>query len=136
LGVVTDAAKVAAPHTPIPGKGYGEFMHSEKQEMVKFYFVITLVSTFIITSLMLLGFYMYFGFSSGFWVKILQDHFSTLVVIPFGAGFSLVVVILLGATQGPIEFEAIGLKFRGASGPIVLWCLVFLSLMASVRILW
>ena len=117
-------------------KEKSDFMHSEKQEKIKFYSVISLVSLFIISCWTLIGLYIYFGFSSGLWVKMLQDHFPILVVLPFGAGFSLVVVILLGATQGPIEFEAIGFKFRGASGPIVLWCLVFLSIMASVRILW
>jgi len=111
-------------------------MDDNRQEKVKFYFMITLVGAFIFVSLTLLGFYMYYGFTSGVWLKLLEEHFSVLVVIPFGAGCALIVVILLRATQGPIEFEGLGFKFRGASGPIVLWCIAFLALMAAVRILW
>jgi hypothetical protein len=45
-------------------------------------------------------------------------------------------VSLLKVTSGPIEFEAIGFKFRGASGPIVLWVFCFLSIAVAFHLLW
>ena len=50
------------------------------------------------------------------------------------AAFSI--VTLLKVTYGPIEFEALGFKFRGAAVPIILWIFCFLTGVAAVRLLW
>jgi hypothetical protein len=45
-------------------------------------------------------------------------------------------VSALEVRSGPIEFEALGLKFKGAAAPIVFWVFVFLAITVSVRLLW
>lgn len=45
-------------------------------------------------------------------------------------------VSLLKVTNGPVEFEAVGFKFRGASGPIVLWVFCFLAIGTMFHLLW
>jgi hypothetical protein len=50
-------------------------------------------------------------------------------------------VFFLGAsvlreTTGKLEFEALGFKFRGASGPVVLWVLCYFAITLSIKLLW
>ena len=68
--------------------------------------------------------------------KIMLAHFPAIVGLPFAALLALVIVLFLESRSGNLEFEAIGLKFRGASGPIVLWVLAFLAIVLAVRSLW
>ena len=61
----------------------------------------------------------------------------------FGAPFhtflafcaALFVVLLLRFSTGPIEFEGLGFKFRGASGPLVLWIFCFLAIVFGLYLL-
>jgi hypothetical protein len=48
---------------------------------------------------------------------------------------SFSIVSLFKVTNGPIEFEALGFKFHGASGPVVLWLLCFLAVVVSFHLL-
>ena len=48
----------------------------------------------------------------------------------------LCIVLTLKATAGPIEFEAFGFKFRGASGPMIFWLITFFGFIAAVKVLW
>jgi hypothetical protein len=66
----------------------------------------------------------------------LRDHFSVTVGLPFAAVVSLLVILVLRETTGKLEFEAIGFKFRGASGPVVLWVLCYLAITLSIKLLW
>ena len=45
-------------------------------------------------------------------------------------------VALLEIARGPIEFEALGFKFKGASGPAILWVFCFLAMIFGVWLLW
>ena len=38
--------------------------------------------------------------------------------------------------SGAIEFEVLTVKFRGASGPVVLWTFAFLAIVAGIKVLW
>jgi hypothetical protein len=69
-------------------------------------------------------------------MTILQGHFAGLVAVPLAAMGSLCVVVILRSTDGPIEFEGLGFKFRGASGPVVLWALCFMVMVSGIRLLW
>jgi len=111
-------------------------VNKEAVETAKHRLVIAIVSIFVTGAVVLFGLYTYYGFSSGIWQKQLDEHFSVLVVLPFGALFAFVVVMVFRATSGAIEFEVVGLRFKGASGPIILWCMAFMSIVAAVRILW
>lgn len=90
---------------------------------------------------------MFFGFliyhslwpttSSGSWfVSILEKQFGATVALPLSGIASVCVILLLKATTGPIEFEGLGFKFRGASGPIVLWVMCFLAMVLGIHLLW
>ena len=68
---------------------------------------------------------------------IVREHFRALYGIPACAIVALVLVFILRVAEGPIEFEApFGFKFRGASGPIVLWVLVFLACVVAALAMW
>jgi len=69
--------------------------------------------------------------------NIVKDHAAAAFGIPLMWNCALLVVVILRSTAGPIEFETpFGFKFRGASGPVVLWVLCYLALTTSARILW
>jgi hypothetical protein len=68
--------------------------------------------------------------------QIALANFPVTVGLPFVALAALALVVFLGSTSGPIEFEAIGFKFKGAAGPIVMWILCFLSMVIAVHLLW
>jgi hypothetical protein len=75
--------------------------------------------------------------SEGSWfLQILEKHFAAALGVPLSAISSTCVILLLKATTGPIEFEGMGFKFRGASGPIILWILCFLAIILGVYLLW
>src|ERR1700756_1220125 len=56
----------------------------------------------------------------GRWGFILE-HFPVVVGLPLAAAVSFLIVVLLPQAYGKIEFKALGLSFRGAAGPVVLW---------------
>ena len=68
--------------------------------------------------------------------KIAQDHFRGLMGPPMCAMTAMAIVSILRVTSGSIEFEAFGFKFKGASGPIVLWVLTYLATAAAIAVLW
>ena len=68
--------------------------------------------------------------------KFLRDHFPATVGLPFAAVVSLIIILVLRESTGKLEFEAPGFKFRGASGPAVLWVLCYLAITLSTRLLW
>ena len=73
----------------------------------------------------------------GNWVsEIVKEHFAATIGLPLAAIGALCVVLLLGFTEGPIEFSALGFSFSGAAGPIVFWVLCFLAIALAIKILW
>ena len=64
------------------------------------------------------------------------EHPAAMIGLPLCALAALCLVLLLRSTSGPIEFEAVGLKFKGASGPIIMWVVTYLAMVASVKLLW
>jgi hypothetical protein len=71
-------------------------------------------------------------------IEVFRDHFAAMIGLPFAALLSFILVVLLEARFDSIEMEVFHgfIKFRGASGPIVLWMLCFVSIAASIRLLW
>src|SRR5687767_6047008 len=68
--------------------------------------------------------------------KMLHEHLRAVVGLPMSAAAAFCLVVILEITSGDIEFEALGFKFKGASGPIVLWVLSFLVFVLALRLLW
>jgi hypothetical protein len=71
-----------------------------------------------------------------FWQQIAKEHFLASVGIAGFAITSFGVVVFLRQTDGPIEFEAWGLKFKGAAGQVVLWAFCVLALSLCGKLLW
>jgi hypothetical protein len=69
-------------------------------------------------------------------IKLMYVHYAALVGTPMSAVTAFCIVSILKVTNGPIEFDAFGLKFQGASGPIVLWVLCFACVAGAFRLLW
>lgn len=66
---------------------------------------------------------------------LLQTSHAVIVsflIVVGAAAISTLLVIAFGATAGHLEFEALGVKLRGPSGPIVLWCVAFLVIMVGI----
>lgn len=67
--------------------------------------------------------------------EIALNHFAATVGLP-SAALAALCVVFLESTTGRIEFEGLGFKFKGASGPIVLWVVCFLAIAAAIKLLW
>jgi hypothetical protein len=68
-------------------------------------------------------------------VSKIDTDFHAVIGLPAAAAGALMLVIFLRTTEGNIEFEAFGLKFKGASGPIILWVVVFLAIVTGIKVL-
>ncbi len=67
------------------------------------------------------------------WHDFVVTNFLFLGGIPGAGAIAFVVVYVFKATDGEIEFEAGPVKFRGASGPVVLWVLSFLAVVGGIN---
>ena len=70
------------------------------------------------------------------WLQIAREHFAATIGLPSAALAALFVVLFLEVKSGRIEFELWGMKFKGASGEVVLFVVVFLSIALAIRMLW
>ena len=77
-------------------------------------------------------------FSQDTWfIELHKSRYVALVGIPFAAFGSLVIVMALGFRYGEkMELKAIGIEFKGTSGPVLLFVLVFLAFITALRLLW
>lgn len=69
-------------------------------------------------------------------LDIIQAHFAATVLLPIALLEAFCIVMLLKFATGPIELEALGFKFRGAAGPVILWIFSFLAIVTGIRLLW
>ncbi len=97
------------------------------------YIVATLIT---VLTVIIFGIMVVRGYNDKIWLPIAMQHFPSIVGLPMAAIASLLVVMLLKYTSGPIEFEILSLKFKGASGQIIFWILCFLSIVLAIRLLW
>jgi hypothetical protein len=68
--------------------------------------------------------------------EILRNHFLAVVGLPVAAFFAFVLVFFLRQTTGQIEIEGFGFKFRGVSGPLVMWVICFVAIASVIKMLW
>lgn len=69
-------------------------------------------------------------------MNVFEQHFAATVGLPLAMIAALVVVTLFRHQAGPIEFDLLGMRLRGAAGPIVMWVIVFLSMASGIKLLW
>lgn len=68
-------------------------------------------------------------------VEIAKTHFAAVVELPFIGLLSACLVVVLEFSFGTIELEGFEFKFNGATGPIVLWAIYFLTITVAVKLL-
>jgi hypothetical protein len=74
---------------------------------------------------------------SNWLVELVRAHYPALVGTPMSAIAAFCIVSLLKVTNGQIHIEVNpAVKFEGASGPIILWILCFVSIAAAFYFLW
>jgi hypothetical protein len=68
--------------------------------------------------------------------SILIKHYPATLGLPVTSLAALALVFLLEYTKGPIEFQGLGFRFKGAAGPLVFWIACFLVMNLSISTLW
>jgi hypothetical protein len=68
--------------------------------------------------------------------NIMLKQFPAVVGLPCAALASLCLVMFLEHIAGPMEFEALGFRFKGSSGPVVLWVFCFLAIVVAIKVVW
>ena len=83
------------------------------------------------------GFLAYHSWNGGFIIRMVEEHFPGMVLVPLAALMALCIVLMLRWTAGVLEFDLWGqAKLKGASGPLTLWVIVFLALVFAIWLLW
>ena len=67
---------------------------------------------------------------------VVTKQMKVFVLLPAGGLFALLIVALFQQAAGPITLETVGLKFQGASGPIIFWLLCMLLIIYGINKLW
>lgn len=65
-----------------------------------------------------------------------SEHFAAVLGLPAAAGCSYMVIVTLKHLEGPIEFQGLSFKFKGASGQAILWIILTLGLVVAIKMLW
>ena len=69
-------------------------------------------------------------------LNLLYKHLSVFIGIPIAGITAFCIVVVLEVQTGKIEIEGLGFKFKGASGPVILWIFCFLALTGAIKLLW
>ncbi len=72
----------------------------------------------------------------GDFVALMVRYPGSMLGVPFCTMMALLIVLLLRTVEGPIEFSAFGISFKGASGPILMWVICFAALAWATKYLW
>jgi hypothetical protein len=64
------------------------------------------------------------------------EHVRALIGIPLAAASAFCILLIFEAREGHIEFQILGIHFRGGAGPAVIWIFSFLAIVTSIRLLW
>lgn len=79
---------------------------------------------------------LYFAIQEGVFPLIVKEHFVGVFGPPIATVASMLLVLAFRVVVGPMEFKALGVEFKGASGPVILWCFCFLLQILALSILW
>lgn len=66
---------------------------------------------------------------------IITNHFTVVIGLPMAAVGAFILVSVLRQQHGPVEFEGLGFKLKGGSGPIILWVICFLAIAGAIKLL-
>jgi hypothetical protein len=68
--------------------------------------------------------------------ELVKDHFAAIVGLSGAALVAFAIVVFLRQTDGPIEFEGLGFKLKGAAGQVVLWVICFFTIALAIKLCW
>jgi len=69
-------------------------------------------------------------------LEMVRQHPASTIGIGISAVPAFFIVAVLELTAGAVQFEALGFKFRGAAGQVVLWVLCFFAMVFATWLLW
>lgn len=95
--------------------------------------VIMMLAITLLVSPLLIVFMLY---QSGDLLKIARDHAPAVIGVPWSGGAAFIVVLVLRTSFGAIDFKILGVEFKGASGPIVMWVFCFLVEILAIKTLY
>ena len=79
----------------------------------------------------------YNSWKGRFIVRIVEEHFPGMILVPMAALMALCVVWLLRWTAGELEFSMWkDMTLKGAAGPLMFWVVCFLAIVFSIWLLW
>lgn len=90
----------------------------------------------VVGSLVLFAAFIVAEWTNQHWNNVAFDHFPATVGLPAAAAGSLIICTLFRTVEGKITFSVLGLKFEGASGPIIMWVICFLAITLGIHSLW
>jgi hypothetical protein len=67
---------------------------------------------------------------------LLNLHGPALLGIPAAVGVATVLIGVIRAADGTLQFDILGLKAEGAAAAAILWVTAFLAIALSIRALW
>lgn len=76
------------------------------------------------------------GFRDAWKTQLITEHFAAVIGLPAAAIAASCVVFAFRQADGPIQLEVLGLRLKGAAGPVVLWTLCFLGIAIAIKMLW
>jgi hypothetical protein len=68
--------------------------------------------------------------------QLLALHFVAIVGVPGISAAAFLLVMVFRQIEGPIEFEFLSVKFKGASGPIIMWAITVWTVAGAVKMVW
>jgi len=104
--------------------------------MFKRYIIATVVGIGLASMAAILIHQVYSAITSGLMTNTAKVQFPAFFCVPIAYVSALILVLVLRAATGPVEFKFLGLEFRGSSGPLVFWILCFLSIIWAFREMW
>lgn len=110
-------------------------MENKKSKLRKIVINIGIVSVASFAAIFF-GLVAWLAIDQGYWADIGKTHFAAVIGLPAAAIASFSLVMILETIKGNIEFEVLSFKFKGASGPIIMWILCFLSMSFAIWLLW
>lgn len=105
---------------------------SPERRLLRWVLVICLSAVVVVVTAGWVAAFLFGPAQNGF----VKEQIVGIVGIPAAASLAAIIVVMFRQTEGPIEFEAVFLKLKGAGGPVVLWVLCFLSIVGSIKLLW
>ncbi len=102
----------------------------------RFILFLTITGTSLLGLFLIGGLVMQTLRSDAVYIAIIIKHYPATIGLPLSGFAAFVLVFLLEHSRGPIEFEGLGFKFKGASGPLVFWLICFMAINTGIYTLW